>query len=74
MTTITIRLNEKDKKLFKKISDEKNKSLSDWARDILINSIEDEYDLELIKEYEKAAAKGLVKYYTADEVEKELGL
>lgn len=74
MSTITIRLNEEDKELFKRVSERKNMTLSDWARDTLIESIEDEYDLEIVKEYEEAASKGLVTYYTADEVEKELGL
>lgn len=74
MTTITIRLSEEDKELFKKISENKKMTLSDWARDTLIESIEDEYDLKLIKEYEDAVSKGLVKYFTAKEVEEELGL
>ncbi|CDZ74893.1 Hypothetical protein ING2D1G_0734 [Peptoniphilus sp. ING2-D1G] len=74
MTTITIRLSEEDKELFKRVSENKNMTLSDWARNTLVESIEDEYDLEVIREYEEAASKGLVKYYTADEVERELGL
>ena len=51
MTTLTIRLSEEDKELFKSVSKDKNMVLSDWARETLLASIEEEYDKELIEEY-----------------------
>lgn len=72
MTTLTIRLSEEDKELFKSVSKEKNKVLSDWARDTLLASIEEEYDQKIIDDY--LLNKKDMKFYTSDEVKKELGL
>ncbi len=72
MTTLTIRLNSDDKELFKRVADEKSKSLSDWARDTLLRNIEEEYDEKLIKDY--LLNKENMKFYTSEEVKKELGL
>ena len=72
MTTLTIRLSEEDKELFKSVSKDKNMVLSDWARDTLLASIEEEYDKKLIEEY--LLNKKDMKFYTSDEVKKELGL
>lgn len=72
MTTLTIRLSEEDKKLFKEVSKDKRKSLSDWARETLIEKIEEDYDNELIKDY--LLNKDKIKFYSSDEVKAELGL
>ena len=72
MTTLTIRLSEEDKELFKSVSKDKNMVLSDWARETLLSSIEEEYDKKLIEEY--LLNKENMKFYTSDEVKKELGL
>lgn len=72
MTTLTIRLSEEDKKLFKEVSKDKRKSLSDWARETLIEKIEEDYDNELIKDY--LLNKDKMKFYSSDEVKAELGL
>lgn len=72
MTTLTIRLSEEDKKLFKEVSKDKRKSLSDWARETLIEKIEEDYNNELIKDY--LLNKDKIKFYSSDEVKAELGL
>lgn len=72
MTTLTIRLNSDDKELFKRVAEENNKSLSDWARETLLRNIEEEYDEKLIEDY--LLNKENMKFYTSEEVKKELGL
>ncbi|MDD7463943.1 MAG: DUF6290 family protein [Anaerococcus sp.] len=72
MTTVTIRLSEEDKELFKKISEEKEKSLSDWARETLLQAIEEEYSEEVVRDY--LLNKDKMNFYTSDQVKKELGL
>lgn len=72
MATITIRLSESDKELFINVSKEKNKTLSDWARESLLEKIEQEYDEKIINEY--LLNKGQMKFYSNDEVKKELGI
>lgn len=72
MATITIRLSEEDKDLFTNVSKEKNKTLSDWARESLLEKIEEEYDEKIIKDY--LLNKDSMKFYTSEEVKNELGL
>lgn len=72
MATITIRLSKSDKKLFINVSKEKNKTLSDWARESLLEKIEQEYDEKIINEY--LLNKDKMKFYSNDEVKKELGI
>ncbi|EGS35014.1 toxin-antitoxin system, antitoxin component, ribbon-helix-helix domain protein [Finegoldia magna SY403409CC001050417] len=72
MATITIRLSESDKELFINVSKEKNKTLSDWARESLLEKIEQEYDEKIVNEY--LLNKDKMKFYSNDEVKKELGI
>ena len=72
MATITIRLSESDKELFINVSKEKNKTLSDGARESLLEKIEQEYDEKIINEY--LLNKDQMKFYSNDEVKKELGI
>lgn len=71
--TVSIRLSEKEEKLFKKYAEMNDISLSDLFRDSVMEKIEDEYDLKC---YEKAMEeyKANPVTYTLDEIEKELGL
>lgn len=71
--TISLRLNEQDTELIKSYAALQNVSVSEVIRRIVLEHIEDEYDL---KEYEKALAeyKANPVTYSLDDVEKELGL
>ena len=51
---------------------EKNKTLSDWARESLLEKIEQEYDEKIVNEY--LLNKDQMKFYSNDEVKKELGI
>lgn len=53
MTTLTIRLEESDKRLFQEMAKAQGKNLSDWARESLIEKIEDEYDRTVYEAYLK---------------------
>lgn len=71
--TISLRLSEQDTELIKSYAALQNVSVSELIRRIVLERIEDEYDL---KEYEKALAEYRANpvTYSLDEVEKELGL
>ncbi len=71
--TISLRLNEHDTELIKRYAEFNKVSVSELIRRIVLERIEDEYDL---KEYEKALAEYRANpvTYTLDEVEAELGL
>ena len=71
--TISLRLNEKDTKLFKEYAKLNGMTLSELVRSSVLERIEDEYDLksynEAFAEFEKDPVT-----YSLDDVEKELGL
>lgn len=71
--TISLRLNEQDTELIKRYAEFNKVSVSELIRRVVLEKIEDEYDL---KEYEKALAeyRNNPTIYTLDEVEAELGL
>ena len=71
--TVSVRLNEKDEKLFKKYAEMHRMSLSDLFRSSVMERIEAEFDLkcyeEAMAEYEKDPVT-----YTHEEIGKMLGL
>lgn len=70
MSTISLRLTNRDYQLIKKYAEINNVSMSKLLRDAVIEKIEDELDLLLFDEAVKQAGQT----YTLDEVKKELGL
>lgn len=69
---LSIRCNPEDEKLIKHYAASKNKNVSELLRDLVMERIEEEYDLKIAHEY--LANKEGIKLYTAEEAEKELGL
>lgn len=69
---LSIRCSKEDEKLIKRYAAAKNQSVSEFLRNAAIEKIEEEYDLEVIREYLENKEK--TKLYSADEAEKELGL
>lgn len=57
MSSITIRLNPKEKKYIQNYAKMNNKTVSEFVRESLLEKLEDEYDLieleKAIKEFEK---------------------
>lgn len=71
MTTMTLRINQEDSELIKKFAATHDLSLSDFARQAMLEKIEDDYD---IVELKKAMMADDGTRYTMSEVKKELGL
>ncbi|HHV19762.1 MAG TPA: ribbon-helix-helix protein, CopG family [Thermoanaerobacterales bacterium] len=70
MSTISLRLNNRDDELIKKYAKMKNISVSKLIRDAVIEKIEEELDVEL---FDRAFTQ-IKRTYTLDEVKEELGL
>lgn len=70
MSTISIRVNPEDGALIRKYAELKNTSVSELIRNIVLEKIEAELDINL---FEKALSQ-MERTYTLDEVKKELGL
>lgn len=72
MSTVSLRLNDKDDTLIRKYAELHNMDLSSFIRQAVLEKIEDEYDLELFdKIWDEIKNEPT---YTLEEVEKELGL
>lgn len=69
---ISIRCSSEDENLIKKFAAIKKQSVSEFLRQAALEKIEDEYDLKLVKDYLEKKEK--MSFYSADEVEKELGI
>lgn len=72
MNTLKIKFSDEEIKILESLAKERNLSLSDWAREILIERIEEDYDNILIKDY--LLNKEKMKFYSSDQVKLELGL
>lgn len=72
MSTVTVRLNEEEKRLFDEYAKLNNKPLSTLLKESLEQRIEDEVDLKAILEYEESLKNNEVEYISFDEVKKRL--
>ena len=60
MSTISLRLNKEEERLFKNYADFTGEGLTTLLKKALTEKIEEEYDLQAVQEYESAKAKGEV--------------
>jgi hypothetical protein len=74
MAHVSLRVSEQEKSWMENYAKLHGVNLSDAVKSAFFEKLEDEYDLKVIKEYEEEKAKGAVKFYSLDEVVKELGL
>ncbi|OHW61272.1 ribbon-helix-helix protein, copG family [Andreesenia angusta] len=72
MAVITVRVDNEDNDLIREYAKVKNMTVSELVRESVIQKIEDEIDMESYRDY--IANKEDTKFYSLDEVEKELGL
>ena len=70
MSTITVRLNRDEEKIYKEYAKFKDIPLSTLMKEALREKIEDEIDLQSISEYEERLKNNEVVFYTLDEAEK----
>lgn len=73
MSVVTLRVSEEEKKVMKKIADFKGLKLSTMIKDIVLNSIEDEFDINIA---DKAYQEYLddPKTYSMEEMKERYGL
>ena len=60
MSTFSLRLNKEEERLFKNYADFTGEGLTTLLKKALTEKIEEEYDLQAVKEYESAKEKGEV--------------
>jgi len=71
MDTITIRLNEEESKIFKEYAELNDIPLSTLFKKTLVEKMEDEFDMNVIAEYENNETH---ETYTHEELKETLGL
>ena len=72
MSTITVRLNSEEARIYKEYAEFKNIPLSTLMKEALEEKIEDEIDLKAILAYEEKLKNDEVEYISFDEVKKRL--
>ena len=71
MPHVSLRVSDQEKIWMESYAGLHNISLSDAIKAAFFEKLEDEYDLETIREYEK---EGISRFYSMSEVAKELGV
>ncbi len=74
MSTLTIRLNKDEEKLFNSVAGLYGGKLSTAIKQLALEKIEDEYDVTLIKEFEEREDRNEVNLISFDELKEELGI
>lgn len=74
MSTITIRLNSEEEKIYREYSEFRNIPLSTLMKEALEEKIEDEIDLKAILAYEERVKNNKVEYVSFDEIKKRLDI
>ena len=74
MTTLTLRLNKEEEQIFNSISGLYGGKLSTTIKLLALEKIEDEYDLQLIKDFESREEKDEVTLIEFDDLKKEFDL
>lgn len=74
MGAITLRLNDEEKYAISGYAKIHGMTVSEFARNCMLEKIEDEYDLKVISEYEKQKEEGTLVTRPISEIWEELGL
>lgn len=74
MSTVTVRMNSEEEKLFKEYSEFKNLPVSTLMKMALEEKIEDEIDIKSILEYEERLVNNEAEYVSLEQIKEELGL
>lgn len=72
MNTLKIKFNDEEIKILETLAKEENLSISDLARESLIEKIKEDYDNELIKDY--LLNKDNMKFFSSNQVKSDLGI
>lgn len=67
-TTATLRLDETEKAIIQNYASSKGMTMSEFMKKIVLDYIEDEYDLKIYKEYLKEKENRTLKTYSHKEV------
>lgn len=73
MAHVSLRVSEQEKSWMEGYAKMQGVNLSEAIKKAFFEKLEDEYDLQIIEQYEQEKKLGTVKYYSLAEVQQELG-
>ena len=73
-STVTIRLNEKEKQIFEEYSKVYKGGISTMIKQLALEKLQDEYDLAVVAEFERGMKDGSVTIRPYEDLLKETGL
>lgn len=74
MSIVSLRLNDEETKVLTNASKLYGCGISSMIKQIVFERLEDDYDLQVIKDYEERKKNGTLELKSHEEVWKELGL
>jgi len=74
MPHVSLRVTEDERLIMEGYAKVQGINLSEAVKDVFFQKLEDDYDLQTIREHKIRKANGEVNYYTHDEVKKKLRL
>lgn len=74
MTTVTLRLNKEEQNIFEEVVDLYGGKLSTAIKQLALDKIQEEYDLQLIRDFEEREKNNEVEFITFDDLRKDLNL
>lgn len=74
MPHVSLRVTEEERTTMESYAKVHGVSLSEAVKEAFFEMLEEEYDLQRIREHREKKAKGEIKMYTLDEAEEMLGL
>ena len=73
MSHISLRVTAEERSAMESYAKVLGMNISEAIKSVFFQRLEDEFDLQRIQEHREKKARGEVKFYSLDEVEKELG-
>jgi len=74
MSVISIRFNKEEEEIIRKYVESKGTNISQYVKELIFSNIEDEYDLKVLKDYEKRIAENKLKLISYEDAAKEWDL
>ncbi len=74
MSTVTVRLNNEEERIYKEYAEFRNVPLSTLMKEALDEKIENEIDLNAILAYEERLKNNDIEYVSFNEIKKRLGM
>ena len=72
MAVVSVKINQEEEKIFNSVANLYGGKLSTAIKQLALEKIEDEYDMQLIKDFEEREERNEVNLISFDELKKEL--